>query len=105
MTRSGEEEVPVCHCPPRVDLASEDKSKTLPELSEGSTAGSPEPEGISVMFHIAVSHHGCWVNKELLKTLSLTPGNHHYDLTYGLHKSLGPVCNLHYHFHSNNPHP
>jgi hypothetical protein len=105
MTRSKEEEVPVCHCPPCYDLASEDKSETLPELSEGSTAGSPEPEGISAMFHIAVSHHGCWVNKELLKTLSLTPGNHHYDLTYGLHKSLGPVCNLHYHFHSNNPHP
>jgi hypothetical protein len=73
MTRSGEEEVPICRCPPRVNLASEDKSKTLPELLEGSTAGSLESEGISVMFHIAVSHRGCWVNKELLKTLSLTP--------------------------------
>jgi hypothetical protein len=105
MTRSVEEEVPVCHCPPRVDLVSEDKSKTLPELSEGSTMGSLEPEGISATFHVAVSHRGCWVDKELLKTLSLTPGNHHYDPTYGLRKSLGPIRNLHYHFHSNNPRP
>jgi hypothetical protein len=105
MTRSEEEEVPVCCCPPHQDLASEDESKTLPELSEGSTAGSPEPEGILMMFHVPVSYRGCWVDKELLKTLSLTPGNHHYDPTYGLCKSLRPVRNLHYHFHSKNPHP
>jgi hypothetical protein len=81
MTRSKEEEAPIRHCPPRHDLASEDESETLPELLEGSTTGSPEPEGISVMFHVAVSHRGCWVDKELLKTLSLTPGNHHYNPT------------------------
>ena len=59
-----------CGCAPHQDLASEATSETLPELSEGSTAGSPEPEGISAMFHVAVSHRGCWVDRERLKTLS-----------------------------------
>ena len=95
------DEESACSCPPPQEVQSKVGSQTLPELSEGSTANESEAEeGIQATFRVAVSHRVCWVDKVMLRPLSLTCGNHHYDPSFCLRHHTRTVPYKPYHLHS-----